>query len=216
MQSITFVSEKYDEIAKLLKAAQEENKFLIAECKSLKSELLESVNEIKILKDSFNDVDQYLRRDCVEIRGLPLTNAQENTNNIVLQVAEKIGVELVPNDISICHRLPNKAPPGQIRNTRPDAIIVKFVRRDVKEKFYRARKNLKNLTAADFGYQETNRIFINENLSQRNKELFNSCLKFKKDKAYKFIWTFSGKIYLRKDENTPPVHIKNYNVLQRL
>ena len=217
MKNIKFTSEKYDEIIRLLKANDEERKILMAENKSLKAKVLESENEIKLLKESCNDMDQYLRRDCVEIRGLSVSSERGNTNDVVLKVAKKIGVDLAPNEISVSHPLPSRATSTeQGGNTRLNTIIVKFVRRDIKEKFYRARKNLKNLTATDFGHQSSNKIYINENLTRKNKELFNSCLKIKKEKGYKYIWTNQGKIYLRKNEASPPIYVKNQSDLQRV
>ncbi len=213
-KAIQFTSNKYDEIIKLLKINEEEKKELLAENKSLRAELLQSKNEVKMLKESVNDLEQYLRRDCVEICGIPLNNDQEDTNNIVIKVAEVIGVDIAPTDISVSHRLPKRAARG--RSESNQNIIVKFVRRDVKEKFYHSRKNLKNVTAADLGYLKPNKIFINESLSQRNKELFGVCLKFKKDHGYKYIWTQSGNIYMRKDGDNPRVRIKDSKDLQGL
>ena len=46
-----------------------------------------------------------------------------------------------------CQTMPNAA-------NGPPAIIVKFTRRDVKENFYHARKQLKDLTTQDLGYSE--------------------------------------------------------------
>ena len=99
----------------------------------------------------------------MEICGLPLSNNQEDTNDIVLQVEKTIGVDIAPSDISVNHRLPKRAAHGKSGNNQN--IIVKFVRQDIKEKFYHSRRNLKNVTAADFGYHVSNKIFINENLS---------------------------------------------------
>lgn len=154
-------------------------------------------------------MDQYLRRDFVEIKNLPATRVQGNTNHVTLKVAEKIGVDLAPSNISVSHRLPKKVLSECSRNIRPDAIIINFIRQDVKEKFYCARKNQKNLTAVDFGQQLTDKIFINENLTRKNKKLFNSCPRIKKDKGYKFIWTSSGKVYLRKNEVNLLIHIES-------
>ena len=105
-------------------------------------------------------MDQYLRRICVEIRGLPVGSECANTNDVVLKVVEKIGVDCVSSKISVSHPLPSMTVPiKQGGNTRLN-VIVKFVRRDVKEKLFRARKNLKNLTARDFGYQSGNKVYI--------------------------------------------------------
>lgn len=85
-------------------------------------------------------------------------------------------------------------------------IIVKFVRREVKETFYRARGKLRSKTTKDIGYHVENNIFFAE--SHRNKALFRSCLDVKRNKSYKFIWTLNGIIYMRKDENSKSIKIK--------
>ena len=71
----------------------------------------------------------------------------------------------------------------------------------------RARKQLKDLTTKDVGNSATNRIFVSERLTKRKNELFRKALYAKKDKGFKFIWTSSGKIFLKKDENSDAIHI---------
>ena len=41
---------------------------LVGENKSLKAELLDTTNQLKALKESFNELEQYSRRDCLEVR----------------------------------------------------------------------------------------------------------------------------------------------------
>ena len=59
----------------------------------------------------------------------------------------------------------------------------------------------------DLARYSENKIYISENLSQANKDLFKESLKVKKDLKYKFIWTFYGRTYLRKDSESPVVAI---------
>ena len=93
--------------------------------------------------------------------------SQANTNDIVIQLSEKIGVPMERNDISISYRIPSA------RDSVEPATIVKFVRRWVRENFYRARKRLKTVSTADLGFSEAKKIYIiNESLTQKNKELF--------------------------------------------
>ena len=138
-----------------------------------------------MIKENNDAMEQYNRRDCLqEVRGVPVLHG-ENTNDIIQKLGSKIGVEI---DISVSHRLPAKTTG---RNTAMDpAIIIKFVRRDVRERFYRARKELKDLTTRDVGYTRVadKKIFIVESLTQKNKILFNSCFRAKKDLNYRFIW----------------------------
>ena len=61
---------------------------------SIKTALLETTNQLKNLKESLNDIEQYSRCDCLEIRGIPKMDPNEQTNEIVMQLEEKIGVVL--------------------------------------------------------------------------------------------------------------------------
>lgn len=78
-------------------------------------------------------------------------------------------------------------------------IIVKFVRREIKEKFYKSRRRLSGKRTKDLGYEVENRIYLGESLTEVNTALFRLGLKFKKNNQYKYIWTSNGEIYLRKD-----------------
>ena len=124
--------------------------------------------------------------------------SQANTNDIVIQLSEKIGVPMERNDISISYRIPSA------RDSVEPATIVKFVRRWVRENFYRARKRLKTVSTADLGFSEAKKMYIiNESLTQKNKELFKDCLTVRKYHSYKFLWTNAGEIFLRRDVDSP-------------
>lgn len=43
--------------------------------------------------------------------------------------------------------------------------------------FYRAWKQLRDLTTQDLGYSEKNKIYLAESLTERNRMLFKDCLK---------------------------------------
>ena len=177
---------------------QEENKALKQEQVSLKAQVLRSANDLKL--------EQYTRRDCLEIRGIPLPEdlRVEDTNNIVLQLSQKMGIPLERNDISVSHRIRSS------RASVDPAIIVKFVRREMRERLYRSRKRLKSITTADLGFSVDKKIFINESLTPKNKELFKDCLKFKNNKSYKFLWTSAGKIFLRRNADSPVIPINSF------
>ena len=149
----------------------------------------------------------------IHIHGIPLSQ-DEDTNDIVIKVGELIGVTVEEDDISVSHRLPvNYKYKGVKANP---TIIVKFVRRDIKDQFYSSRKDLRGYSTEDLGYSTTNNIYINESLTEVNKGLFKEALKAKKSLKYKFIWTSNGKVYLRKDTDTKIIHIKNGDDIKRL
>lgn len=151
MKTIKFISNQYDEILLKLKAIEEEKKEVILENKSLRAELANAVNELNSQKEAHDILEQYSRRDCLEFRGIPVGDG-ENTNQTVVKIATKIGVDMNTLDISTSHRLP-----ARTSNKDPPVIIAKFVRRDVRDQVYHARKTLRGITTIDLGlpYKES-------------------------------------------------------------
>ena len=125
------------------------------------------------------------RRDCLEVRGIPIQDQKEDTDAIIRKVGSLIG----ENEISISHRLPSSRSLEGSGNQRSPAIIVKFVRRDVRDSFYKARSGLRNKSTKDLGIKRIaeRKIFIAESFTQKNKCLFNKCLGAKRDLNYKFL-----------------------------
>ncbi|KAK2551999.1 hypothetical protein P5673_027005 [Acropora cervicornis] len=110
--------------------------------KSSKDERKSLKDENKILKAAICSIESSLESVTRVNNDRRSTLAEkEETNNIVKDVAKPLGVDITENDISVSHRMSqsqkHKGKPG------PPAIIVKFTRPDVKDNFYRARKQLK-------------------------------------------------------------------------
>ncbi|KAK3715348.1 hypothetical protein QZH41_001339 [Actinostola sp. cb2023] len=123
-------------------------------------------SELDLALELFNQVisrytnmagNQFLRdfRDCLEIRGIPL-HRDEDADDLAKKVGELIDVEIDDDDISISHRLQydGKQPSSGSRAAPKydPAIIVKFVRRNFRDEFYKARKHLRNKSTRDLGF----------------------------------------------------------------
>ena len=192
MNHVEFVNGEYDELLQMMKTSNDERKALKDEIKILQDEnkiLKATIDSIERSLESVtranHDLEQYTRRECVEIRGIPVAANpwEEQTNSIVEDVGKLLGLDITENDISACQRMPQRQASG------PPAIIVKFMRCDVKDNFYRARKQLKDLTTQDLGYSEKNKIYLAESLTERNRMLFKDCLKVKIKRR---IWSLSS------------------------
>ena len=105
LNTVSFISKKYDEINEKVVKMEGEKREIIDENKRMKSEIFNMSNELKEMKESFNTLEQYSRRDCVEVRGIPFAEgtAREDTNNIVVKVSEVMGVNVRKEDISVSH-----------------------------------------------------------------------------------------------------------------
>ena len=195
---------KVDTIEKTVKALQLENQALKSQINSVNT----MVKENSALLDK---QEQYMRHDCLEIKGIPLSQ-DEDARQMAVQVADLLDVGMGLENISISHRLP-KVPPwtdssGTVHLPSP-SVIAKFVRRDVREKFYRARYKLKNKTTRDLGLasDEGSNIYIAESLTQARKKLFKSASKVKKDLKFNFISTTNGRIFLKRNRDSRSIPI---------
>ena len=151
-----------------------------------------------------DELEQYARRECVEITGIPIV-PNDSPALLVKEMSEIMGVNLYENDISIAHRLP---PTKKVK----DRLIVKFTRGGKRDEKYSKRKNLKSKRTKDLpsvacepGYAVVShkaQIYANESLTPYRKRLLGRILQFKRDHNYKFIWTANGKIILKKTESS--------------
>ena len=179
-ESLSFISQQYEEIVKKLAIYDEERKGLVNENKSLKAELRDTTKKLNDLTEKCDELEQYLRRECVEIRSIPLPAHQqsENTDQIAIKVAGLMGLEVKDEDLSVSHRL-KTSQTCHGKNAQAPPIIVKFARRITREQFYRTKKKLQGVSTKDLGYTTNQKIFITESLTQKNKTLFNEATRSK-------------------------------------
>ena len=115
--------------------------------------------------------EQYGRRQNLEIADVP-QQPYENTNSIVIEVANLLNVVVPPDHISTSHRLPKKLNYSTKDCISPPRIIVLFTNRGTRNKMLANRKFIRNLDLKQFFLPETEKNFINENLTQTQKKLF--------------------------------------------
>jgi regulator of replication initiation timing len=71
VEHITFINAKYDELYLKLEASEKENKSIMEENKILKMSIQQLERSVTTL-DQAHDLEQYGRRECIEISGIPL------------------------------------------------------------------------------------------------------------------------------------------------
>ena len=181
---------------------------VVEENKQLKAEVFSLRNELEMQKGITNNLEQYTRRDCFEIAGIPEREG-EDTNDLVVKVGQLAGIKIDRKDISVSHRLPKPkvtySATSQMHSNPINStarIIVKFVRRDTRDELYKARDELykartklKNTSTRDLSLSRhsDNKIYIMESLSPSNKELLKQCLKLKYELNYRFmdlLWSY--------------------------
>jgi len=109
-----------------MSSIKQTNKELQTENKYLKETLLGLESQNEALELSVNELEQYSRRPCLEFQGIPYTK-DESTDGLIIELAQKIGVNICNGDINISHRF------AQPTNSNPNpGSIAKFHSRKVK------------------------------------------------------------------------------------
>ena len=164
------------------------------------------------LRDQLDALGQYNRRDNLKIIGVPY-DKDGDLGQIVKDVMKQNDVEIKDEDISVKHRLHT----NNSDDSKPPAIIVRYVRRDTKTVCFNARKN--SLQKSDDDVKYPNAKIFEDVTPLRSRILYQ--LRNRKHpnnvNVWKFVWSHEGRIYCRTEEeskrgsgrNQPKPHIVN-------
>lgn len=200
-----FISDQFEGFKATNETILKQNSKLSKENEELRSKQAKLEAENKKLAQEIDDLAQYGRREMLEISGIPQTN-DEDQNTIektIVTISRHLGVNISSDDIDAAHRL-SKNPQAN--------IIVKFKSRKMRDAIFSARSKLRGISTKDLAItteRAPSRIFINESLTARKKELMYKARLIKKEGHFKFLWSRNGSIWLRVKDNSPAVSIKN-------
>ena len=207
-----FLSNKYDTVVQTLQNVKEQVTKLDKKYKDATGSLEAKETNMADMADktqetlyridcSLDETQQYLRRDCLEITGVPITS-HDNPKLLVKEIGTLIGAEIDDSHIAAAHRLPDS------KNVK-NRLIVKFLQRDKREEVYKKRKHLVGKSVhqlpsirAEIGesVSRDNKIYINESLTSYRKRLFGRIKDYKRKNNVKYLWTSNGKIMLKVNE----------------
>ena len=132
-------------------------------------------NDNKALREELDTMEQYSRRNCLVVHGIPET--KEHTGVAVLQVFnDQLNVRVTPHCIDRSHRLGRFQPSSN--KSRP--VIVKFVSYETRHQVFSAKRRLKGT-----------KLVITENLTKRRSELLN---RTRTQPDVTCAWTTDGRI----------------------
>lgn len=208
--SVKFISDKLDENNKFMKEMREEFSALKRENEELRSRNAGLTGEMSALRERVRTMEQYSRKDNIEISGLPVT-PNEDVTSLVKDIGAAVGVVISEEDVSAAHRVPSF-----VRGRTP-SLVVKFVRRSARDSILRKYREKKGMTARDVNPAfPQQRIFINEHLSPDNK-VFLAKIKAKcKEVGYAYAWSRDGKFFVRKSQGENFKKINNPGDLESL
>lgn len=180
---------------------------------STKIETLESENreikrEIVLLKKHCDRMESNTRMQNVVISGIP-ESKNENLDDLVLKIAENLGVTLKKDQILKTSRF-------RPRNGTTKPILVSFAHPSIKEQLlslYNIRKSIKGDV---LGFATDIIIRIGDHLTSQKQMLLQKAKKeLKSTGLYSYVWTQNGNVLIRKTSNSKICKINNLDDITR-
>ncbi|XP_066936746.1 putative autophagy-related protein 11 [Clytia hemisphaerica] len=168
----------------IIKNLVESNKKLQKTVENLKNKVNKLEQREKEQTINVEKQNQYGRRNNVEVSGICNDVRNEELEDKVIKILEKIDVKVTKNDIEACHRLP------PTRNNKTKRTIVRFVNRKNSEKCLKNKKKLGNVNFNELELPDSFK-FQNESLVVTAKENSNAKIKVShKDHLLKYYNNF--------------------------
>ena len=97
--------------------------------------------------------NQYSRRECLEITGVPDSVSNDHLEETTIKIFDKLDVAIDPSNMEFCHWL---------KSNGPDKVIIKFTRRKDANLIRKNKNKLKGTNLCSVGIN--NPVFINASL----------------------------------------------------
>jgi regulator of replication initiation timing len=206
IESVNFMSEKFDSFGKQIqelitsvKNMKEENQILREQNTKLKSDIV-------LLDKRMNILEQKVIENYVEIMGVPEAN-NENCVKIIETIAEAVGVKTT---VIKAFRIKSKI------NNKSRKIIAELQSKQIKKEIMDNAKKSKLTGKLVNNNWNNDNIYINDSLTQYNRNLFFKTRVYARDFGYKFVWFKNLKLFIKKNENTNAIFIDNESSLFKL
>ena len=170
---------------------------------SFEKELEEKDRKIEELDNRLDDLEMYGRRNGIRIHGIP-ENQGEDTDAIVLKLAEEMGTEIPSTALGRSHRV------GRKSDTKPRVIIAKFDGHNSKVAYLKEKKELKNLDKKKY----KNAVYVNEDLTSKRAALARRARQLKKDKRITDTWTRDGVVFMKLKDGSIDSLTREYKIAE--
>lgn len=200
----------------------------------LESKVYESFNKLEDnlegrmydLESHRPSADQEARIDQLErisraneliISGVPRLD-NENIDAVCNSICEAIGFT-GNNTIQTCFRVPLKSKVATSNKpNRPfsPSIIIKFWSTDAKISFFKSYMDKKSLCVTDIGFSTPARVYINENFTKKNFEIFRMARKLKVDGKIFQYHTSVGRVSVKLNADSRQIGIDSSEQLNSI
>ena len=181
---------------------------------ALKEENFRLQQKVQHLENKLSDIEiveykleQYTRRNNIEIQGIPSTVHDNLLEDKVIDIFSQLNITISKSDIEDCHRL-GKA--------NPENTIVRFVNRKFCNDKLEKKKKLMSINKMELGFKPDVALYISENLTPFNQRLAWQCRELKRARLIHSCWSSKGVVKIRRTMNERALSIDSEKDLTML
>ena len=155
------------------------------------------------LEGRMSEQEHYSRRECIELVGLPSNINGEELENAVVKTFQVAGINIGRRNFHAVHRLADQR-----------AVIVKLTNRSDAIDIQRQKKKLRTLGAEDQRKLNSQKIYLNESLCPKYRQLLRKCNALLKRGECIGFYTINGKIKVKINEDQKKIIGHNVDLIQ--
>lgn len=206
--SVEFTSQRVDGIQKQVDATISRQK-TDAELSTELMAVRKSLNDLQLENNKQQQRDRILN---LELTGLP-ESSSENLMNTFQNIAKYAGVQITEQDVVHITRVQSRQPVSG----RSRTVVVKLTQRIHKDNILAGIRKHRGITTNDINIPGTPKpIYVNEQLTTFNKYLLKQCKEFARQNLIQFVWVKNCKIYMRRNDKSPPFLISSEADIQKI
>ena len=201
-ESVSFISDGFEKVKSENVTMRNQIEVMKVDNNELTKKMLILEENDKQSKIKINQIENLMKGNNIEIQGVPAFET-ENVEMVAMKVLKKVDPRLERHHMGKIRRLrtidaiSNQEKKEGKRIFNP--ILVTFKSREQKVKIMKEKKKLYDADLSDI---KAERVYINENLTKSSRNLLYLARRFKEEKGWKYAWSSSGTILLRKDEKS--------------
>lgn len=192
----------------------EQNKELKEKIDKLEKQTKDDKEHILLLESKIEDLQRINYKASIEIKNVPkkINETKEDLINMTSTLAKNINCKIDTINIRDIYRVKQKRN-SQIMNT---PIVVEMNSTLLKtEILHKCKKfNIKNKEKIRakhlrFNTDEETPVYVSEQLTTRASRLYFLARELARSNNYRFCWTSFGKVFMRRDDNSPIITIRS-------
>jgi len=196
-----FLSAKFDNLLDQFSALKEENTGLKERMKHLEMKCLSLENTVYTMECEADSTKRGKIAGNLIIHGVPCCS-NENTTQIVIDIAAKLDYSLGEESILSCSRLTN----SRKIDSAKAPLMVKFsdqaIKRELVTKLRRKKVLLLSEVYSNYPNDDRVKISLRDDLTPLQRTLFKEAKNLQQIFQLRFAWMRDGDIFVRKEENS--------------